>query len=30
MKLNKTIDDKINGKIKLKVVGYYTSKEEIK
>ena len=28
MKLNKTIDDKINGN-KLKVVGYYTSKEEI-
>lgn len=28
MKLNKTIDDKINGN-KLKVVGYYTNKEEI-
>lgn len=28
MKLNKTIDEKINGN-KLKVVGYYTSKEEI-
>jgi len=28
MKLNKTIDDKINGN-KLKVVGYYTSKENL-